>query len=148
MFGIFKKNEPTYPIDDRWSVHQGTYSGKPMFLRRNDSAQSLRGHPAYRFRVGVAIPLKSPNADGLPGNDEMSQLNEIEDRLASRLQAGQQSLFVLGITTGGMREFIFYTRDAKFAHDTVGVFRSEVSSHEVQGYVAEDPKWSMYGQFA
>jgi hypothetical protein len=148
MFGLFKKRDPVYPSETRWSVHNGQRSGKPIFVRRNDSAAMLCEHPEFRFRVGVAIPLNAPNEHGLPTNDEMNQLNEIEDRLASRLEAEQQSLQVLSITTAGMREFVFYTRSAETARAVIEALRSEVSSHEVQGYVAADPKWSVYRQFA
>jgi hypothetical protein len=119
-----------------------------MFVRRNDSASELLGHSEFRFRVGVAVPLKAPNEDGFPGNDEMEQLNVIEDTLSSRLEAEQQSLQVLAITTGGMREFVFYTRDAAAAKAILEQLRATESTHELQGYIAEDPKWSAYRQFA
>ena len=148
MFGFLKSKKRTYPRESRWTVLEGTHAGKPLFARRNESASDLAGHPEYRFRIGVALPLKSPNEHGFPGNDEMFELNAIEDTLVPRLESDQRSLQVLAITTGGMREFIFYTRDPVFAQGVLEALRSEVSSHEVQGYIEEDPKWDVYAQFA
>src|SRR4051812_29643295 len=108
MFGIFKKSK-SYPPESQWTVLQGQYGGRPMLVRRNDSAKQLRGHPDYNHRVGIAVPLRAPDECGLPRSAEMSQLDAIEDLLSARLEANQDSLQVLTLTTGGMREFIFYT---------------------------------------
>ena len=127
---------------------KGAHAGKPLFARRNDSASDLAGHPQYRFRIGVALPLKNPNEHGFPGSDEMSELDTIEDTLVPRLESDQRSLQVLAITTGGVRELIFYTRDPAFSQGVLDALRTEVSSHEVQAYIEEDPKWDVYAQFA
>jgi hypothetical protein len=147
MFSFFKKKSPLYPHESKWSAIQGSHGGKPMFLRRNDSAAQLAGHPDYKHRVGVAVPLRAPNEHGLPSNDEMNTLGVFEDLLASRLEAGEESIQVLVITTDGMREYIFYTRDPAGANAILESLRAETSSHEVQSYIAEDPKWQIYKQF-
>lgn len=131
-----------------WTVSQGTRVGKPIFVRCNVSAKSLAKHSDYRFRVGVAVPLKAPNEDGLPTNDEMEQLNTLEDQLCDSLEQQQESLQVLSITTQGMREFVFYTRNPELARNTIEELRATTKSHEIQGYVAEDKKWSVYAEFA
>lgn len=84
----FGKKAAAFPEASRWSVLQTEHGGKPTYLRRNDSAHQLAGHPEFRFRIGVAIPLKAANEDGLPGPDEMEELGVIEDALASRAEGG------------------------------------------------------------
>ena len=148
MFSFLKGKSPVYPRESKWAVINGHHDGKAMFLRRNESASDLARHPDYRFRVGVAVPLRAPNEHGLPGTAEIEQLNVIEESLVSRLESEQRSLHVLAITTGGMREFIFYTRDHVFSQTVFEALRDEVSSHQLQAYIAEDPKWSLYRQFA
>lgn len=148
VFGLFSKKKPSYPTESRWDVVQGERSGEPIFVRRNASAQSLARHPEYRFRVGIAIPLNAPSPDGLPTNDEVDELNAIEDRICALLEQGNESLLVLAITTSGMREFVFYTRSPDSIESHLDALRSEVVTHEIQNYVAEDPKWSVYAQFA
>ena len=148
MFGLFKKKVLTYPVTAQWSVAKGVRSGKPIFIRRNQSATSLAGHAEYKFRVGVAIPLREPNSDGLPNNAEMEQLNAIEDQLCAALEKGQVSLQVLSITTQGMREFVFYTRSPSAANLAIDGLRAQPLTHEIQNYVIEDPKWGVYSQFA
>jgi hypothetical protein len=122
--------------------------GAPLFFRRNDNARELAGHPDFIFRMGIALPLNLPNEHGFPSNEEMEQLNIIEDLLAARLEANQLALYVLAITTGGMREYVFYTRNAKTANEFLEEVRKEVVSHELQSYVEEDQNWEVYKQFA
>jgi hypothetical protein len=126
---------------------QGSRDGKPMFLRRNDSAAQLAGHPDYKHRVGIALPLRAANEHGLPSNDEINALNLFEDSLNSRLEANERSIHVLAITTGGMREFVYYTRDPEGTKTIIESVRKETTSHEVQSYIAEDPQWQLYKQF-
>jgi hypothetical protein len=148
VFGLFKKKVLTYPSEAHWSVAKGVRGGKPIFVRRNQSAISLAGHAEYKFRVGVAVPLKEPNSDGLPTNAEMEQLNAIEDQLCAVLEKEQESLHVLSITTQAMREFVFYTRSPNGASSAIESLRAQPLTHELQSYVAEDPKWGVYAQFA
>ena len=148
MFGLFKKKPAAnYPDESSWSVSEGKHNGHPMFLRRNDSAVALAQHPDFCFRVGVAVPLNAPDENGLPGGEEMGQLNAIEDALSSRLELDQQSLQVLTITTNGMREFMFYTRSPDAAQQSINDVKAGTSSHEVQSYIAEDIEWAGYKQF-
>jgi len=148
MLGLFNKKPRSFPRESAWTVKQGHFNGKPIFMRRNDSANALAGHTEYRFRVGVAIPLLKPNEDGLPSSEEMDQLNAIEDALQTRMEAGQDSLQVLAITTGGMREFVFCTRAPERARESIEQVRMSSAPHELQSYVEEDPKWELFKQFA
>jgi hypothetical protein len=148
VFGLFKKKTTSYPADTNWSVHQGNNQGRPMIVRRNDGAKSLKGSAEYSFRVGVATPLHTPDEQGFPGGDESNQLHAIEDALCARLEADQMSLQVLAITTSSMREFVFYTRDPDAALAAIESIRSETKSHELQSYIAKDIKWELYSQFA
>lgn len=118
-----------------------------MFIRRNDTAVGFAGHPDYKFRIGVAIPLIAATEDGFPTADEMEKLNVIEDALTEQLEFEQRALHVLAITTGGMREFVFYSRIPASAEAIVENLRAKVSTHEIQSYVAEDAKWELFKQF-
>jgi len=89
-----------------------------------------------------------PTENGFPEGAELEELNALEDIICTRLEARELALLVLTITTNNMREFVFYTRDGKEAKVIIDAIRSEGSSHELQSYVADDPKWSLYGEFA
>lgn len=148
MFSFLKKKSGEYPSESKWSILQGQNNGKPMIVRRNDSAKQISSNPEFMYRIGFAIPLLAPNEAGLPSNEEMASLNQIEDELSGQLEKERNSIQVLSITTSGMREFVFYTKDSKIVEKVINDVRSRFPSHEIQYYVEEDKKWSVYRQFA
>lgn len=144
---MFRRKQPIYPSDSKWSVLTGEQNGKPIFIRRNESGKKLAKHPDYSFRIGIAIPLLDPNEHGLPSNNEMESLNVIEDALISSFEANQESLLVLSITTNGMREFVFYSRNPDIVRLVLPKISSENKPYEFQHYIEEDKKWELYKQF-
>jgi len=119
-----------------------------MIVRRNDSAKEISSNLEFVYRIGFAIPLLVCNEFGLPSNEEMISLNQIEDELSDQLEKGEISIQVLSITTSGMREFVYYTKDSKIVEKVISDVRSKFSSHEIQYYVVEDKSWSVYKEFA
>ena len=147
MFSWLKKRVFAYPVNSKWVVMEGKHGENAMFVRRNISATELAGSPEFRHRVGVAVPLNAPNELGLPDDSEAVQLNAIEDSLNLVLCSGQNALQVLVITTSGMREFIYYTREPKACPLAFDAVQAEARSHKLQAYVAEDPKGRLFAQF-
>ena len=139
--------DPIYPADSKWTVLKSTYRGKPMYVRRNESARALLGHKDYRHRIGVAVAVYRPAEDGLPDSEDFEALAGVEDSLCTLLEKDQLSLLVLAITTGGMREFVFYARDAAAASH-VKELRVLFPDRKITSYVAEDSEWELYSQFS
>ncbi|MGB2963641.1 MAG: DUF695 domain-containing protein [Anaerolineales bacterium] len=147
MFKRYSKKAAVYPTESKWSVKESEHNNQPMYIRLNNSADDLAGHPDYKYRVGIAVPLKLPDEQGLPTTYEIEELNAIEDSLARRLEKDQLSLQVLSITTGNMREFVFYTKDPQSALEMIEACQLEVKTHQLQKYVKEDPGWTLYKDF-
>jgi hypothetical protein len=137
---------PDYPIESLWTVLEGTYAGRPMYVRRNESARTLQGAEHFPYRLGIAVQLHSPSPEGLPGPEEVEELNVLEDALREALEAGRTSLQVLAITTGGMREFVFYAH-APSLLEHLSEVQSKVPSHRITSSLSEDPTWTVYGEF-
>lgn len=148
MFSIFGKKGASYPTESKWSILKGENQGKAMFIRRNDSAKQLLGHPEYIYRAGFAVPFLNPNADGLPTNEEAEILNSIEDELSLKMESNRDGLLTLVITTNGFREFVFYTKRPDMVKDIVSLVQSKFNLHKIQFYIEEDNKWAVYKQFS
>jgi hypothetical protein len=134
--------------DHKWSVAEASYEGSPLIVRLNSSAQEWLGHKALPIKLGFAVPLNAPNEGGLPQPDENKQLNDVEDVILREVEAKVRGIYALVLTTGTMREFVFYIvadADIKAVHDAI---RKSVSTHEVQCMAETDPKWATYAQFA
>jgi hypothetical protein len=144
---MFRKKFP--PIDsisvkDNWAISQGFYEGKVVFIRANNGLKELARHPDYTHQVGIAVPLHHPNEDGLPESAEGEELNTIEDHLLDRLLTNNESLFVGAITTGGMREFVFYTSNPDQVVEKFKTAQAEISTHELQLLIQLDKDWRTF----
>ena len=149
MWPFSKKKFPpleSLPVEDVWSVAQGQKEGKPMIVRRNTSAKKYARHPELSYRLGVAIPLRAPDERGYPNKEEFKELDAIEDRLCAALSPAGR--LVLVITVGGMKEFVSYVHSAEAAKQAIEKLQRATKSHDVQYYLAHDPKWLVYAELA
>ena len=133
-------------LQEAWSFAQGEYRGKPLITRCNTGLTEIAGHPEYAHQVGVAVPLKHPTPQGLPTREEAVELDAIEDLLAQSLQENNQSLFAAVLSTGGMREFVFYTSDQEYVKWKFEEIRQSIHTHQIQLMIQSDPTWSVYKQ--
>jgi hypothetical protein len=132
------------PIDGPWRVAQGKHNGKPMFVRTNMGYRSFRGVIGYEHQVGIAVPLRAPQPNGLPSSEEIGDLDFIEDTICSLLETGRESLFVAVINTSGMREFVLYTRSPEQVKQKFEQLRSGITSHTIQLMIQPDKDWQVY----
>jgi hypothetical protein len=117
-----------------------------MFVRRNTGYREFESVPGYEHQVGIAVPLRKPDAIGLPGPVEVTLLGELEDVICSSLEEQAESLLVAVITTGGMQEFVFYTRDPHRVQLRFEELRKRITSHEIQLMIQSDRDWRVYAQ--
>jgi hypothetical protein len=133
-------------FEDRWDMLRGVDKGRPMLVRRR-AASGLIGHPEYPYQVGIAIPCNDPDANGFPGKDELPQLDEIDDKLVAALQRDNESVLVIVITTGNMREFVFYTSAPESVKVKFERLQAEITTHQLQMIIQADKDWRVYRAF-
>ena len=135
-------------LGESWSFSKGRHGSDPLIVRVNRGVAAAIGHPEYSHQVGVAVPLRAPDDHGFPGSEESEELAALEEMLVSRLCDDRQSIFVAALSTGGMREFVFYTSDPARTHASLEELAREVTSHQVQHIIQPDPRWRVYRRFA
>ena len=133
--------------DGPWSVAEGSYDGRPLFVRVNTGAAGVARHPALS-RLGIAIPLLHPDTEGLPSSDEPQTLNAIEDALCAALRTGTESVHVATITTSGMRKFVFHVLESVSAAVVISDVQQRFRTHDLQLIEEDDSEWAVYHQFA
>ena len=147
----FRKKYPPLsdlPQNGAWHVSQGTHNGRALLVRVNTAADPFRGHPDLSHQVGIAVPFKEADSNGMPVGTEIEELNAIEDQVFENFEAAAQSIVVAVVTTGGMREFVLYTRDPSGVESKYQEFKTKVDSgHEIQLMIQPDPKWNTFAQF-
>jgi hypothetical protein len=139
---------PPLSQDGSWGVAQDLSGGSPLIVRYNTTAANWCGHPELTIKLGFAIPFKRPHEGGLPDPDENARLNEIEDVIVREIDSRTRAFHALTLTTGTMKEFVFYLPqgvDIKSLHEAI---RSCVTTHEVQCMAVVERNWDSYQQFA
>jgi hypothetical protein len=141
------KTPDKLPIDGPWSVGQGQHNGQVLIVRSNSGYRDFAPIASYDHQVGIAVPMRDPDANGLPSTKEDSELGDVEDALCGSLESDDSTLLVAVITTGGMREFVFYTRKPKEVETAFESLRKSITSHEIQLMIQPDKRWNTYSQF-
>lgn len=145
----FKKKSASpdrLPLDGPWSVANGQNNGRIMIVRSNTGYREFGSLQDYEHQVGIAVPLRQAEATGLPSAAEGAQLDQLEDAICSSLEEKAESLLVAIITTNGMREFVFYTREPERVKQRFDELREKITSHTIQLMIQSDPQWRVYSQ--
>ncbi len=151
MVWSFRKNsresELPPPDQQRWGVAQGEFEGAPLIVRYNITAGKWAGHAGLPVKLGFAIPFVRPNAGGLPDAGEDDDLGHIEDLVVREVLSAVRGVYALALTTGVMKEFIFYISPGGDIATLHARIRSQVAGHEVQCMAVEEPAWTSYRTF-
>ena len=152
MVWPFSKRESKLEIppedEHRWGVAQRDFEGEAVIVRYNETAAGFAGHSELPIKLGFAIPLNRPNEGGLPDADENAELDLIEELIVSKVTAATRGAYVLALTTGAMKEFVFYIASGVDIAELHEDIRGEVSSHDVQCMAAEERKWESFRAYA
>jgi hypothetical protein len=136
-------------LDSNWANLKGEIEGELAVIRVNEGLKPVVGHPDYDHRVIVSILFNDIRDDGMPGSkDELNEIDQVEDVYRGALQASQESLLALVVTTNGRRDLIFYSSSApgainKFEND----LQPLAETHQVELMVHPDENWELYQDF-
>lgn len=140
---LFNKNKKTNHKKDAFSISEMKKDGKTYLLRFKENQWEFAKSGKYPFQIGIAIPLHSDN-NGFPTKQENEELFVIEDKLIKEFAKNNIAIFVGTIMGGGMKEFIFYTGDHKTSAKIFEKMRDQITNHELQGVINNDPDWNNY----
>ncbi len=134
--------------NQKWVFAEAIYHGRPLLIRANSGVENMIGTEGFALKIGFAIPLRKPKENGLPSPSENEQLNAIEDIILREFALRSSGQHVLTLTTGLMREIVFYgpkETDFKAVQESV---QRQISTHSVQVNALLEPNWESYRQFA
>jgi hypothetical protein len=137
-----------WSIPKSWTVAEGTHEGKAVATRFNIALRAIAGCDQFPDRIGLIAPLREANNRGFPDRAEIRQLDAIEELIDKRLGGGNESLLAGVVTSNGVREFVVYTSNVDAAKTKAEAVTREVTTHELQVIVRNDPQWRVYRTFA
>jgi hypothetical protein len=140
---------PAIPGPDHlWGVRVLKVDDALLIARCNQSAKQWAGRPELPIRLGLAIPLRSPNPGGIISPEESQQLAPVEDAIVACVGARTSGVHVLTLTNGVMKEFVFYVPQGTDCAAIHAAAQGCVKTHDVQCLAREDPEWTVYRAFA
>ena len=137
-----------WSIPKSWAVAQGRHEGKAVATRFNVALRTIAGRDEFPDRIGIIAPLRNANDRGFPNRAEIRQLDAIEELIDKRMGGGNESLIAGVVTSNGLREFVVYTSNLEAARAKAEAVVHEVTTHELQVIVRNDPQWRVYRTFA
>jgi hypothetical protein len=145
--GLFGKKYPLkadIKVEEKWSISTGHTDRGVLFVRMNNGLRDLAGHPDYPFQVGIAIPLRDKNENGLPTPNEQKSLDVIEEEIYQKICFDNEILLATILTFPEVREFSFYASDPEVVKERFFLAKNSISSHELQLNIQKDKDWKVY----
>jgi hypothetical protein len=131
-----------------WEMFKrGTSGGHLAYIRGNTALRALKERQRFPYRAGFAVAFLKPNRFGLPGDDEAQDLTSLENEIDRAMSGKRLGFLTLVITTGGMREYVFYSNQPDAVRKLMRKMGNRMHGREVRTYVAADPAWEVYDRF-
>ena len=137
-----------WSIPKSWMVAEGRHDGKQVVTRFNVALRPIAGRDEFPDRLGIIAPVRTPDDRGFPNRAEIKQLDAIEELIDKRMSGNNESLIAGVVTSNGLREFVVYTSNVESAKKKADAIVNEVTTHQLQVIVRNDPQWRVYRTFA
>ncbi|MEO9593065.1 DUF695 domain-containing protein [Rhodopirellula bahusiensis] len=135
------------PKQQRWSVCELDYGGMPLFMRVNESAREMIGHPDYGIKLGFAVQMVDSKDANVPDAAENESLAELEDRIIETVSGGAEGIHVLTLTNAAMKELVFYIKEGADIGAMHESLKGSDATHDVQCQAVWDHDWAAFTEF-
>jgi hypothetical protein len=146
----FKKRPPSPPdieldLEGSWVNLRIDNDERPGFVRVNAGLKKIAGHPAYHHEAVISIPFHEVRDNGLPSSEEeLTAVEEIEDKVRAALQANRESLLAVVHTRDGRRDLVFYTSNPEAVVAWFERQKLKKLSHRLKLSLRPDARWETY----
>ena len=134
-------------MESRWDFYQCRVDGDAASIYVDLGWANSAPAPSMSNMAYVRVRMRHPRADGLSSQDEFEALIALEDSLVPQLEEQGSVVFVGRNTSGGCRDFYFYSRAQE---DWQGKVEAAMRAHPAYRYetgIREDSGWSTYFEF-
>jgi hypothetical protein len=133
--------------EHKWAIATIDSGNSTLIIRYNLTAKDWLAHPDLSIKLGFAIPLINPTHEALPQPSENSQIDQIEDIIRHEVLTTVIGLHALSLTTGHMKEFVFYINPTPEIGKIHTRIKQQVQTPDVQCMAIREPDWDSYRKF-
>lgn len=133
-------------MDGNWNFYFCRVDGAVASIYLNLDFGSLAPLADKPTMAYVRVYLNNPRQDGLSSDADFDELSSLEDSLVSVLSERLDATFVGRNTSGGCRDFFFYTKSEDGWSEAVDSV-SNIKRFEIETGTRSDAEWSTYFNF-
>lgn len=133
--------------NDNWTVAQGEDDGKPILLRIRNPAPKFAKKSKFAQMLAIAWPYESPGDHGLPVEEDLAAMTELEELLVAAFEDTKQGFLSVVVTGNGIREWQFYSSDVETAGLVINESLADYDPFPIQISTEHDPEWEAYERF-
>ncbi|RZL32788.1 MAG: DUF695 domain-containing protein [Pedobacter sp.] len=155
-FLIWREKEFIEKYDDLWhstetnnhSILEGTLqNGKPLLAVVNMDLLAWENKASHPWILTVTVNYNA-DPNGLPNNDTLQQLNDLEDTLLEELKDSEGYLNIGRETADGIREFYFACKDFRKPPKVVEKIIAENKGKlKISFDIYKDKYWQSFNRF-
>ena len=132
---------------DEWDFYRLHVDGEPASIFLDMGIARRAPLPAFSKVVYVRLPMLNARLDGLSSQEEYEALIAVEEAVAKSVEESGATAYVGRNTSGGFRDFFFYTRDEVDFRSALSRALSGFRQYDVEVGIREDPPWTVYFDF-
>jgi hypothetical protein len=135
--------------EDNWTLKEygDPTSGERSIFRKNLSPGVIPGSTSHPYVCYLTFGFSPRDSTGLSSTEVEDQLVEIEEREIPTLEAQELSVLVGVVLKGGVKDFIFYTRNPDEFLARAEAIREGHPEFIMGCEVGPNPTWSHYTDF-
>lgn len=127
-----------------WENYISSVGGMPVSINVDLGLGQVAPIKENPFVVILRVKLRSPDQRGMPGMEEMNELDKLEGRLVELLARQVGALFAGRFTQRGIREFYFYAPDTVGYQKAINQSLFSLNEGEWLCQAKRDEKWDNY----
>lgn len=129
---------------DRWSVIHGKHDDEPFIFRYRDGFCDVTDFSGYPRVLIITWSYTHDGCSGIPGQDELTELEDFEDRLVELLEHDFQAVLAAVITERGTRQWLFYASDIPECQRRLDGMPQKAERYPIELVAKTDAGWSCF----
>lgn len=127
-----------------WENYIVSLNGKPVSVNVDLGLSAVAPIPERPYVIIFRLQLGNSDANGMPLQQDMDSLVNLENRLVELLARQNGALFAGRFTQRGIREFYFYAPDTIDYHRAMNQSMLPLPGYKWLGQAKLDEKWDNY----
>lgn len=135
------------PSDGVWSITTGQLDGNPLIFRIRGEPPAFAGRASFGELLAVTWPYESPDVHGMPAEEVVARMGELEDLLQPALEEAELAFLAVVVTGNGIREWQWYACDLDRVMQRVNEILADREPFVVEFVSQPDPEWKWYERY-